>query len=41
VQCHPERVESTPAEFGELFRAFVAAAAAVRTQQEGATTGSP
>ncbi len=26
VQCHPERLESTPGEFARLFRAFVAAA---------------
>jgi putative glutamine amidotransferase len=25
IQCHPERVESTPAEFERLFRAFVEA----------------
>jgi gamma-glutamyl-gamma-aminobutyrate hydrolase PuuD len=30
VQCHPERTESTPAEFEALFAAFVSEAAATR-----------
>jgi CTP synthase (UTP-ammonia lyase) len=35
VQCHPERTESTPAEFERLFAAFVEAAA-----KRGVTSGS-
>jgi putative glutamine amidotransferase len=35
VQCHPERTESTPAEFERLFAAFVEAAAT-----RGVTSGS-
>jgi gamma-glutamyl-gamma-aminobutyrate hydrolase PuuD len=37
VQCHPERVESTPPEFERLFAAFVAAAAttASATRSDG------
>lgn len=37
IQCHPERGESTPAAFEELFRAFVAAAAARRLTTDPGT----
>lgn len=40
IQCHPERAESTPAEFEALWQAFVAAARASRTARTDAATES-
>jgi putative glutamine amidotransferase len=40
IQCHPERLESTPAEFEALWRAFVDAARASRETRDRSTVSA-